>query len=76
MRAEWVPGDPISWTTIGGRSYDGVVVSVDSNVLIVKCSDGRVRSVEGWVRLPERTHERNVLVWLARKLRDLWERLR
>ena len=71
MRAEWIPGDHATWTTLGGRRYEGTVQEVDSNVLIVRCTDGKTRAVEGWVKLPE-THERNVLVRIAAWIGSLW----
>ena len=36
-----------SWITLGGKFYEGEVVDIYSNVLIVKCTDGVVRAVEG-----------------------------
>jgi len=43
---EWTPGDQVQWSTFGGDSYDGVVTEIDSNVLVVRCSDGKTRYVE------------------------------
>jgi hypothetical protein len=54
-RTQLVPGVPIThasikaiikWKTIGGNEYEGVIVDLDSNVAIVKCTDGKTRSVE------------------------------
>jgi hypothetical protein len=40
-------GDTVRWSTLGGDHYEGPVVEVDSNVLYVRCADGKVRPVEG-----------------------------
>ena len=36
----------IRWETIAGDKYEGHVVEMDSNVAVVKCSDGQTRTVE------------------------------
>ena len=36
----------IRWETIAGDKYEGYVVEMDSNVAVVKCSDGQTRTVE------------------------------
>lgn len=41
-----VPDIYVRWETIGGDKFHGKLVEVDSNVLIVDCSDGVRRGVE------------------------------
>lgn len=43
---EWHVGDGVSWETFGGDKYEGTIVEVDSNVLIVRCTDGVTRAVD------------------------------
>lgn len=39
-------GNDISWATLGGQTYRGRVVEMDSNVARVLCDDGVKRCVE------------------------------
>lgn len=38
--------DVVAWGTLLGREYVGVIQEMDSNVAIVRCTDGIVRAVE------------------------------
>jgi hypothetical protein len=42
-----MPPNWLRWQTLGGDEHEGLVVDVDSNVLIVECTDGVRRAVEG-----------------------------
>ncbi len=39
-------GGRLSWTTLGGVFYTGIVVEMDSNVAIVELADGTRKAVE------------------------------
>ena len=45
-RQHWVPGMPISWETLGGQRYEGIVLEVEEGVAKVECTDGVTRAVE------------------------------
>lgn len=45
-KIDWKVGMGVKWGTFGGDKYEGVITEVDSNVLIVKCTDGKVRAVD------------------------------
>jgi hypothetical protein len=44
---ECMPPNWFRWETVGGDEHEGEVIDTDSNVLIVRCTDGVVRAVEG-----------------------------
>ena len=39
-------GDFISWKTIGGDHYSGVIVEIEEGTAVVQCTDGVRRAVE------------------------------
>ncbi len=39
-------GEHISWKTIAGIEYNGIVIEMDSNVAIVRLPDGTQKAVE------------------------------
>lgn len=41
-------GEIVEWNTIGGSTFKGEVVEIDSNVLIVRLDNGTMKTVEGW----------------------------
>ena len=41
-------GDRVAWETIVGFRYEGEIVDIDSNVLIVRLDNGKEVPVEGW----------------------------
>jgi hypothetical protein len=41
-----IVGSRISWGTLGGDYFEGVVVEMDSNVAHVQLDDGSIRTVE------------------------------
>lgn len=36
----------VKWETLGGTKYEGEIIEVDSNVLIVRLDDGQIKAVE------------------------------
>ena len=39
-------GDLIKWSTLDGKTHEGRVIEMDSNVAIVKLADGSTKTVE------------------------------
>lgn len=45
LRRDHRSGDRVSWSTLGGKTYRGVLKEWDNYTAIVVCDDGRERSV-------------------------------
>ncbi len=41
------PGDKVCWTLISGESFRGTLLEWDNGTAIVRCTDGKTRSVRG-----------------------------
>jgi hypothetical protein len=39
-------GDVVAWNTLGGDSYRGKIVEMDSNVAYVELEDGQIKTIE------------------------------
>ena len=39
-------GMRIKWNTISGAEYEGVIIEIDSNVLVIKLDDGTIKCLE------------------------------
>lgn len=46
MNKEWGVGDYIEWSTLRGDQYKGLIIEMDSNVGIVACVDGIIRTCD------------------------------